>query len=74
MNKTEETRNQIQKFIDDNLSSFENLDNREVIQYDLNEFNNNIVNYLKDNYRFDYKDICIYFVKSLDEIWVEHFV
>ena len=30
------------------------------------------INYLKDNDRFDYYGICVYYVKESDEVWVEN--
>jgi hypothetical protein len=62
----------IKKFIDDNLNTFSNLSNSEVIEYDLDEFNYGFVDYLKINYRFDYKGICVYFVDEKNEIWIEN--
>jgi hypothetical protein len=62
----------IENFIDENLSEFSNLDSSEVIEYTLNEFSDDIINYLKTNYRFDHKNICIYYVEDEDEIWVEN--
>ncbi len=38
----------------------------------VNEFDDEIVGYLFKNYRFDYKDICVYLVKEKDEIWIEN--
>jgi len=61
----------IEKFIDDNLELFNSLENSEVCEYkDLSEFDSDFIDYLKLNYRFDYKGICVYLVDS--EIWVEN--
>jgi hypothetical protein len=62
----------IENFINENLIEFNNLSNSEVIECTLDEFDNEVIEYLKDNYRFDYKDICVYYVKDKDEIWVEN--
>jgi hypothetical protein len=62
----------IEMFINENLSEFSNLSCSEVCEMNVNEFDNEVIEYLKDNYRFDYKDICVYYVKDEDEIWVEN--
>jgi hypothetical protein len=59
-------------FINENLNEFSNLSNSEVIEYTLDEFDDEVVGYLFRNYRFDYKDICVYLVKDRNEIWVEN--
>jgi hypothetical protein len=61
----------IKEFIETNLNDFIKLDNSEVCEYkDLSGFDIKFINYLKLNYRFDYKGICVYLVDS--EIWVEN--
>ena len=62
----------IENFINENLNEFSNLSCSEVIEYTLDEFDDETVGYLFRNYRFDYKDICVYLVKNEDEIWVEN--
>jgi hypothetical protein len=62
----------IEDFINENLNEFSNLGNSEVIEYTLDEFDDEVVGYLFRNYRFDYKDICVYLVKDRNEIWVEN--
>jgi hypothetical protein len=62
----------IEMFIDENFNEFSNLGDSEVIECTLDEFDNEVIEYLKDNYRFDYKDICVYYVEDEDEIWVEN--
>ena len=62
----------IEMFINENLNEFSNLSCSEVIEMNVNEFDNEIVGYLFKNYRFDYKDICVYLVKDENEIWVEN--
>jgi hypothetical protein len=62
----------IEDFINENLNEFSNLGSSEVIEYTLDEFDDEVVGYLFRNYRFDYKDICVYLVKDRNEIWVEN--
>jgi len=62
----------IEMFINENLSEFSNLSCSEVCECNLNEFDDEVIEYLKLNYRFDYKSICVYYVKEEDEIWVEN--
>ena len=62
----------IKKFIEENWDKFSNLECSEVVEYyDLNEFDSEIIDYLKSFYRFDYKGICVYLVEER-EIWVEN--
>jgi len=61
----------IETFINNNLELFNSLENSETREYkDLSEFDSDFVDYLKLNYRFDYKGICVYLVDS--DIWVEN--
>jgi hypothetical protein len=62
----------IEMFIDENLIEFSELSCSEVIECTLDEFDDEVIEYLKDNYRFDYKDICVYYVEDEDEIWIEN--
>jgi hypothetical protein len=62
----------IENFINENLIEFNSLTCSEVIEMSVNEFDDEIIGYLFKNYRFDYKDICVYLVKEEDEIWVEN--
>ena len=62
----------LEKFIEINFNEFSNLDCSEVIECSLDEFDNAEIEYLKEYYRFDYKDICVYYVDRTDEIWVEN--
>ena len=43
----------IENFINENLIEFNNLSTSEVIECNLDEFDNKIVDYLIKNYRFD---------------------
>jgi len=62
----------LKQFIEDNFERFINLDESEVYELDAHYLDNDLVDYLKDNDRFDYKGICIYYVKESDEVWVEN--
>ena len=62
----------LEKFIKKNLNVFSNLDDSEVIEYNVNDFDDKIVGYLFKHERFDYKDICVYLVKDKNEIWIEN--
>ena len=64
----------IENFINENLNEFNKLENSEVNQRSVNEFDNDIVDYLKNCFRqrYDYKDICVYYVEDENEIWVEN--
>jgi hypothetical protein len=56
----------IENFINENLNEFSNLGCSEVIECTLDEFDNEVIEYLKKHYRFDYKDICVYFSEAND--------
>ena len=62
----------IEKIINDNLLKFNNFSNSEVSECSLDEFDNEIIEFLKENYRFDYNGICIYYVVEDDNIWIEN--
>jgi hypothetical protein len=62
----------IENFINENLIEFNNLEDSEVIEMNVNEFDNKIVGYLFKNYRFDYKGICIYLIKEDNKICIEN--
>jgi hypothetical protein len=62
----------LEKFIEINFNEFSNLGCSEVIECSLDEFDSAEIEYLKEHYRFDYKDICVYYVDRTDEIWVEN--
>ena len=62
----------LEKYINDNLNDFLNLTDSEVIHLSLDNFDNDIVDYLKSVERFDYKDICVYYVKEDNNIWIEN--
>jgi hypothetical protein len=61
----------IENFINENLNDFTNLSRSEVSEYSLDEFDNEVIDYLKLNHRFDYQGICVYYVKDEDKIFVE---
>jgi len=58
--------------IEQNYVKYKNLECSEVEQTSANEWDNDIVEYLKINYRFDYKGICVYYVCDRNEIWIEN--
>jgi hypothetical protein len=65
----------LKTFIDKNFNEFSNLGSSEVIHMSLptTELSNEVIDYLKSIERFDYKNICIYYVKRCNEIWIESF-
>jgi hypothetical protein len=64
----------LKQFIDDNLEYFTNLGNSEVEVYDAEDdvFDTEMIEYLEEHYRFDYKGICVYSVVEDNEVWVEN--
>jgi len=62
----------LEQYINENLTDFLNLTDSEVIHLSLDNFDNDIVDYLKSINRFDYKDVCIYYVERENEIWIEN--
>jgi hypothetical protein len=62
----------IEAFIINNFKEFQGLDDSEVAEYSVMDFDDEIIGYLFKNYRYDYKGICVYLVKERDEIWVEN--
>ena len=66
------TQTKLEQFINQNLNYFTNLGNSEVEYYNIDEFDNDIIEYLKEHYRFDYKGICVYYVSEDNKIWVEN--
>jgi len=59
-------------FVEENYERFSDLEESEVYELDAHYIDDDIVNYLKDNDRFDYRGICVYYVKDSDEVWVEN--
>jgi len=59
-------------FVEENYERFSNLEESEVYELDAHYIDDDIVNYLKDNDRFDHYGICVYYVKESDEVWVEN--
>lgn len=64
----------LKDFINKNYNEFSNLDGNETYELELNDPNLDIdmINYLKTNYRFDYKGICVYYNEDEDQVWVEN--
>ena len=69
----EDVITKLKNYVDENYSEFSNLSDSEVIEMSADEFEDEVVDYLKEaeNNRFDYNDICVYYVEDEDEIWVE---
>jgi len=72
-------KQKLKQFIDSNFNEFSNLGKSEVTEISAEEFDTDVINYLKTciENRFDYEDICIYYVdrkigKTTNEIWVEN--
>jgi hypothetical protein len=64
----------LEKFINDNFETFINFTMSEVEEYNVNEFGDDVVDYLKNCFRsrFDYRNICVYFDKERNKIYVEN--
>jgi hypothetical protein len=62
----------IEAFIINNYKEFCGLEDSEVSEYSVMDFDDEIIGYLFKNYRYDFKGICVYLVKERDEIWVEN--
>jgi hypothetical protein len=62
----------LEDYINSNFEEFNSLDGNEVIECTTDEFNNSEIEYLKFNYRFDYRGICVYYVSDSDEVWIEN--
>jgi hypothetical protein len=66
-----------QNFIDKNLKEFRQLEDSMVMELSMEEareegLDDEMINYLKDNYRFDYKDIIVYYNEDSNEIFIEN--
>jgi hypothetical protein len=59
-------------FVEENYERFSDLEESEVYELDAHYIDDNIVNYLKDNGRFDHNGIAVYYVGDSDEVWVEN--
>jgi hypothetical protein len=62
----------LEQFINNELEYFLNLGDSEIEYYNINKFDNDVIEYLKEHYRFDYKGICVYYVVEENSIWVEN--
>ena len=64
----------IENFIDKNYAEFSKLEDSEVCELELDDqdLNDEIIDYLKANYRYDYKGICVYYNDEANQIWVEN--
>lgn len=77
LKENNEVEAKLQNFINQNLSEFSNLDDSEVIELTMEEakeegLDNEMINYLINNYRFDYKGIVVSYNKDSNEIWIEN--
>jgi len=68
----EKIKEKLEKFIDDNWNEFSNLGKSEVIECDVSEFDNDVLEYLELNYRFDFNGICVSFSEEYKNVWVEN--
>jgi hypothetical protein len=64
--------NKLKLFIEDNFERFSDLDESEVLELDAHYMDDDIVNYLKDNDKFEHNGIYVYYVKGPDEVHVEN--
>ena len=64
--------NSLKKLIEENYNEFNSLGCSEIIHCNTDEFDDSEIDYLKENYRFDYNGICIYYVKEDNEVWIEN--
>jgi hypothetical protein len=66
----------LKQFIDKNWDTFSKLDYDDTIKVsatgDYEDFNQNMVNYLKSIKQFEHNGINIHYVQSKDEIWIEN--
>jgi hypothetical protein len=64
----------LEKFIDNNFEIFSNFTMSEVEEYNVNQFDDDVIEYLKNCFRsrFDYRNICVYLVSDKNKIFVEN--
>jgi hypothetical protein len=64
----------LEKFIDNNFEIFSNFTMSEVEEYNVNQFDDDVIEYLKNCFRsrFDYRNICVYLVSDKNKIYVEN--
>jgi len=64
----------LEKFIDNNFETFINFTMSEVEEYNVDQFDDDVVEYLKNCFRsrFDYRNICVYLVSDKNKIYVEN--
>ena len=64
----------LEKFIDNNFETFSNFTMSEVEEYNVNQFDDDVIEYLKNCFRsrFDYRNICVYLVSDKNKIYVEN--
>ena len=64
--------NKIENYIDNNLTWLLELTDSEVEQIPASNFDDDVIDYLKQIERFDYKEICMYYVSDSNEVWIEN--
>ena len=64
----------IEQFIDKNYNEFSQLESSEVCELELTneDLSDEIIDYLKQHYRFDYKGICVYLPSGYNQVWIEN--
>jgi hypothetical protein len=64
----------LEKFIDNNFETFINFTMSEVEEYNVDKFDDDVIEYLKNCFRsrFDYRNICVYLVSDKNKIYVEN--
>lgn len=62
---------ELKNFIDKNYSWLSEMSS-EVEEMDPNTFGPDVLDFLKQNGRFDYRDIVVYYVSEEDMIWIEN--
>jgi hypothetical protein len=64
----------LEKFIDNNFETFINFTMSEVEEYNVDQFDDDVIEYLKNCFRsrFDYRNICMYLVSEKNKIYVEN--
>jgi hypothetical protein len=77
LKENSDVETKLQNFIDKNLKEFRQLEDSMVMELSMEEareegLDDEMINYLKDNYRFDYKDIIVYYNEDSNEIWIEN--
>ena len=62
----------LELYIEENWNEFSDLDSHQVCEVEIEDIDDDIVEYLKGIERFDYNGICVYYVGKTDKVWVEN--